>query len=46
MHVTSGTMGTPVAIGLTRADHQRNSAVGARRSGSPACAVTTSWRTA
>jgi phenylacetate-CoA ligase len=28
MHVTSGTMGTPVAIGLTRADHQRNSAVG------------------
>ena len=29
VHVTSGTTGTPVAIGLTRADHDRNSAVGA-----------------
>src|SRR3712207_3481584 len=28
VHVTSGTTGTPVAIGLTRADHERNSAVG------------------
>jgi phenylacetate-CoA ligase len=28
VHVTSGTTGTPVAIGLTRADHDRNSAVG------------------
>jgi phenylacetate-CoA ligase len=28
MHVTSGTTGDPVAIGLTRADHEANSAVG------------------
>src|ERR687895_770022 len=28
MHVTSGTTGEPVAIGLTRADHEANSAVG------------------
>jgi phenylacetate-CoA ligase len=28
LHVTSGTTGEPVAIGLTRADHQANSAVG------------------
>ena len=28
VHVTSGTTGVPVAIGLTRADHERNSAVG------------------
>jgi phenylacetate-CoA ligase len=28
MHVTSGTTGDPVAIGLTRADHQANSAIG------------------
>jgi phenylacetate-CoA ligase len=28
VHVTSGTTGTPVAIGLTRADHERNSAIG------------------
>lgn len=28
MHVTSGTTGDPVAIGLTRADHVANSAVG------------------
>jgi phenylacetate-CoA ligase len=28
VHVTSGTTGTPVAIGFTRADHERNSAVG------------------
>src|SRR5204862_4052161 len=28
MHVTSGTTGDPVAIGLTRGDHERNSAVG------------------
>lgn len=28
IHVTSGTTGRPVAIGLTRADHDRNSAIG------------------
>jgi phenylacetate-CoA ligase len=28
LHVTSGTTGDPVAIGLTRADHEANSAVG------------------
>jgi phenylacetate-CoA ligase len=28
LHVTSGTTGEPVAIGLTRADHEANSAVG------------------
>jgi phenylacetate-CoA ligase len=28
MHVTSGTTGDPVAIGLTRADHEANSAIG------------------
>jgi phenylacetate-CoA ligase len=28
MHVTSGTTGEPVAIGLTRADHEANSAIG------------------
>jgi phenylacetate-CoA ligase len=28
MHVTSGTTGDPVAIGLTRADHDANSAIG------------------
>jgi len=28
LHVTSGTTGAPVAIGLTRADHERNSAIG------------------
>ena len=28
MHVTSGTTGEPVAIGLTREDHEANSAVG------------------
>jgi phenylacetate-CoA ligase len=28
IHVTSGTTGTPVAIGLTQADHQRNGAIG------------------
>jgi phenylacetate-CoA ligase len=28
IHVTSGTTGRPVAIGLTRADHERNSAIG------------------
>jgi phenylacetate-CoA ligase len=28
MHVTSGTTGEPVAIGLTRQDHEANSAVG------------------
>jgi len=28
MHVTSGTTGDPVAIGLTRRDHEANSAVG------------------
>jgi phenylacetate-CoA ligase len=28
MHVTSGTTGDPVAIGLTRADHGANSAIG------------------
>jgi phenylacetate-CoA ligase len=28
VHVTSGTTGRPVAIGLTRADHDRNSAIG------------------
>jgi phenylacetate-CoA ligase len=28
MHVTSGTTGEPVAIGLTAADHEHNSAVG------------------
>jgi phenylacetate-CoA ligase len=28
VHVTSGTTGAPVAIGLTRADHERNSAIG------------------
>src|SRR5205814_7095997 len=28
MHVTSGTTGDPVAIGLTHADHKANSAVG------------------
>jgi phenylacetate-CoA ligase len=28
MHVTSGTTGDPVAIGLTRADHEANSALG------------------
>jgi hypothetical protein len=46
VHVTSGTTGTPVAIGLTRADHSGTARSGARRSGSPACAPTTSWRTA
>jgi phenylacetate-CoA ligase len=29
LHVTSGTTGEPVAIGLTRADHEANSAIGA-----------------
>ena len=29
LHVTSGTTGEPVAIGLTRADHDANSAIGA-----------------
>jgi len=28
LHVTSGTTGEPVAIGLTRADHEANSAIG------------------
>ena len=28
IHVTSGTTGEPVAIGLTRADHEANSAIG------------------
>ena len=28
LHVTSGTTGDPVAIGLTRADHEANSAIG------------------
>jgi phenylacetate-CoA ligase len=28
LHVTSGTTGAPVAIGLTRADHERNCAIG------------------
>src|SRR3954453_20863316 len=28
LHVTSGTTGEPVAIGLTRADHDANSAIG------------------
>jgi phenylacetate-CoA ligase len=28
VHVTSGTTGTPVAVGFTRADHERNSAIG------------------
>jgi phenylacetate-CoA ligase len=28
LHVTSGTTGAPVAIGLTRADHERNGAIG------------------
>jgi phenylacetate-CoA ligase len=28
LHVTSGTTGEPVAIGLTRADHRANSAIG------------------
>ena len=28
IHVTSGTTGDPVAIGLTRADHEANSAIG------------------
>ena len=28
LHVTSGTTGAPVAIGLTRMDHERNSAIG------------------
>jgi phenylacetate-CoA ligase len=28
LHVTSGTTGAPVAIGLTRNDHERNSAIG------------------
>jgi phenylacetate-CoA ligase len=28
MHVTSGTTGDPVAIGLTRADHEANSTIG------------------
>jgi phenylacetate-CoA ligase len=28
LHVTSGTTGTPVAVGFTRADHERNSAIG------------------
>ena len=28
VHLTSGTTGAPVAIGLTRADHERNSAIG------------------
>jgi len=28
IHVTSGTTGRPVAIGFTRADHDRNSAIG------------------
>jgi phenylacetate-CoA ligase len=28
IHVTSGTTGEPVAIGLTRADHETNSAIG------------------
>ncbi|HEX3316702.1 MAG TPA: AMP-binding protein [Solirubrobacteraceae bacterium] len=28
LHVTSGTTGAPVAIGLTRSDHERNCAIG------------------
>ena len=28
MHATSGTTGEPVAVGFTRADHERNSAIG------------------